>query len=299
MGALRLNNDFLRLVPKNLGANEKKCVSSYRFGFNGMEKDDEIHNVTGSMYTSQFRAYDPRIARWISIDPKIKNFPWQSPYVAFDNNPIYYKDPKGAASESADDKGKRRARKAKRHEKKELKISKRYNDELKKYMDENSIDKTYDAIGSFDAKNKNKRWMKKFRSTSYYSEKLGLASERSYSVESEKENSEMSTNSATSTTDIDLNTNKGTFDFWMDPENISDDVVIIDPTNGKQIWSGTFNQIGSVNVNFKLRKGGTVIRVIVNNGISNEESSYDFQILNVNTSKRLRSVNKGLKYKLN
>jgi len=32
-------------------------------------------------------------------------FPWMSPYVAFDNNPIYFVDPYGLASESGDDSG--------------------------------------------------------------------------------------------------------------------------------------------------------------------------------------------------
>lgn len=91
--------------------------TDYRFGFNGMEKDDEIHGVTGSSYTTEFRQYDTRIARWLSIDPLVANFPWQSPYVAFDNNPIYYKDPKGAASEGGD--GDDRVKESKSREKKQ------------------------------------------------------------------------------------------------------------------------------------------------------------------------------------
>src|SRR5690554_2533432 len=71
-------------------------------GFNGMEKDDQIKGK-GNSYTTEFRQYDPRLGRWLSIDPLFKNFPWQSPYVAFDNNPIYYKDPKGLAAEGGDE----------------------------------------------------------------------------------------------------------------------------------------------------------------------------------------------------
>jgi hypothetical protein len=36
---------------------------SYAYGFNGMLKDDEVNNSTGSSYTTYFRQYDPRIAR--------------------------------------------------------------------------------------------------------------------------------------------------------------------------------------------------------------------------------------------
>jgi len=53
-----------------------------------MEKDDKIKGE-GNSYTTEFRQYDPRVGRWLSIDPLFANFPWQSPYVACDNNPIY------------------------------------------------------------------------------------------------------------------------------------------------------------------------------------------------------------------
>jgi RHS repeat-associated protein len=67
----------------------------YRFGFNGMEKDDEIKGE-GNSYTTHFRAYDPRIARWISIDPLRAYFPGESPYSFSNNMPIVGSDPSGA-----------------------------------------------------------------------------------------------------------------------------------------------------------------------------------------------------------
>src|SRR5690554_452079 len=75
---------------------------AYRYGFNGMESDDDIKG-RGNSYTTEFRQYDPRLGRWLSIDPLFKNFPWQSPYVVFDNNPIVNNDPKGAAAENQSD----------------------------------------------------------------------------------------------------------------------------------------------------------------------------------------------------
>lgn len=63
----------------------------YRYGFNGMEKDDEAKGV-GNSYTTEFRQYDPRLGRWLSIDPKASSMPWQSPYISMDNNPIRYND---------------------------------------------------------------------------------------------------------------------------------------------------------------------------------------------------------------
>ncbi|MBT3424521.1 MAG: hypothetical protein HOD63_10470 [Bacteroidetes bacterium] len=36
---------------------------TYRFGFNGIEKDNEVFG-TGNSYTTMFRQYDPRLGRW-------------------------------------------------------------------------------------------------------------------------------------------------------------------------------------------------------------------------------------------
>ncbi|NEN24152.1 hypothetical protein G3O08_11630 [Cryomorpha ignava] len=64
----------------------------YRYGFNGMEKDDEIKGE-GNSYTTPFRELDPRLGRWLTIDPVVKY--WESPYASFANNPIYFIDPSG------------------------------------------------------------------------------------------------------------------------------------------------------------------------------------------------------------
>ena len=67
---------------------------NYRFGYNGMEKDKEMHGE-GNSYTTEFRQYDPRLGRWLSLDPLKAKYPWTSPYVAFNNNPVYFVDPLG------------------------------------------------------------------------------------------------------------------------------------------------------------------------------------------------------------
>jgi RHS repeat-associated protein len=64
---------------------------TYRFGFNTQEKDDEIKGE-GNSYTTEFRKLDPRLGRWLSIDPKASSMPWQSPYCSMDNNPIWFND---------------------------------------------------------------------------------------------------------------------------------------------------------------------------------------------------------------
>ena len=66
----------------------------YRYGFQGQEKDDEVKGA-GNSYTTEFRQYDPRIGRWLSIDPLASKAPDWSPYRAFFDNPIVYTDPNG------------------------------------------------------------------------------------------------------------------------------------------------------------------------------------------------------------
>ena len=68
--------------------------SEYRYGFGGHEKDDEIKG-SGNSYTTQFRGYDPRLGRWLSIDPLTGIYPDISPYASFMNNPIFFTDKDG------------------------------------------------------------------------------------------------------------------------------------------------------------------------------------------------------------
>jgi RHS repeat-associated protein len=65
---------------------------SYRFGYQGSEKDNEVSG-DGNSYTTEFRQLDPRLGRWFSVDPVFQ--PWQSPYTSMDNNPIGLTDKKG------------------------------------------------------------------------------------------------------------------------------------------------------------------------------------------------------------
>jgi RHS repeat-associated protein len=70
-------------------------ISEYRYGLNGMEKDDEIKNIEGSSYDFGARLYDPRVARWLTQDALSIKKPDLSPYQAFKNNPVVYVDPDG------------------------------------------------------------------------------------------------------------------------------------------------------------------------------------------------------------
>jgi len=69
-------------------------TQGYRFGFNGMEKDDEVNGSSGSSYSAQFWQYDSRIGRRWNPDP-VKKY-HESSYAAFANNPIWFLDPLGS-----------------------------------------------------------------------------------------------------------------------------------------------------------------------------------------------------------
>jgi RHS repeat-associated protein len=68
--------------------------SNYRYGYNGKEKDDEVNGV-GNSYDYGSRFYDPRVGRFLSLDPLKSNYPERSPYLYAANNPILYIDKDG------------------------------------------------------------------------------------------------------------------------------------------------------------------------------------------------------------
>lgn len=63
-----------------------------RYGYQGSEADDEIKG-SGNSYTTEFRQLDPRLGRWLSLDPEFDES--NSPYNSMDNNPIFSNDVDG------------------------------------------------------------------------------------------------------------------------------------------------------------------------------------------------------------
>ena len=87
-----MNKDYYTggmVMPGRAGS-----ANSYDYGFNGMLKDDEVKGE-GNSYDFGARMYDPRVGRFLSIDPKFKKFAELSPYNAFNSNPIVFADPTG------------------------------------------------------------------------------------------------------------------------------------------------------------------------------------------------------------
>ncbi|GIW61033.1 MAG: hypothetical protein KatS3mg087_2099 [Patescibacteria group bacterium] len=70
-------------------------INSYRFGFNGMEKDDEWKGKTGTDYDFNGYGYEALIGRRKRTDPAMMEYQSISPYAAFNNNPINNIDPDG------------------------------------------------------------------------------------------------------------------------------------------------------------------------------------------------------------
>lgn len=62
-------------------------LGGYRFGFNGIEKDDEIKG-SGNSYSFEYRVHDSRTGRFFSVDPLFKNYPWNSTYAFAENRVI-------------------------------------------------------------------------------------------------------------------------------------------------------------------------------------------------------------------
>ncbi|MFN5983146.1 MAG: RHS repeat-associated core domain-containing protein [Fluviicola sp.] len=78
------------------GRNLKKTglADLYRYGITGMEKDDEMKG-DGNSYDFGARMLDPRLGRWLTIDPLASKYPYLSTYSFVNNSPLLYIDPNG------------------------------------------------------------------------------------------------------------------------------------------------------------------------------------------------------------
>jgi len=59
----------------------------YKYGFNGKENDNEVKGV-GEQQDYGMRIYDPRVGRFLSVDPLAAKYPWYTPYQFASNSPI-------------------------------------------------------------------------------------------------------------------------------------------------------------------------------------------------------------------
>jgi RHS repeat-associated protein len=61
--------------------------SGYRYGFNGKENDNEVKGL-GNQQDYGMRIYDPRLGKFLSVDPLTKSYPELTPYQFASNSPI-------------------------------------------------------------------------------------------------------------------------------------------------------------------------------------------------------------------
>jgi RHS repeat-associated protein len=66
----------------------------YGFSFNGKERDNETYGE-GNAYDFGARIYDPRLGRWLAVDPLSAKYPYASPYNFVLNSPLIAIDEDG------------------------------------------------------------------------------------------------------------------------------------------------------------------------------------------------------------
>jgi RHS repeat-associated protein len=67
--------------------NREFTSAKYRYGFQGQERDDEIKG-SGNSINFEFRMHDPRLGRFLSIDPLSAKYPYNSTYAFSENRVI-------------------------------------------------------------------------------------------------------------------------------------------------------------------------------------------------------------------
>ncbi|MBW8682702.1 RHS repeat-associated core domain-containing protein [Chitinophaga rhizophila] len=70
-----------------LQPDRKWSLGGYRYGFNGKENDNEVKGEANQQDYGM-RVYDPRIGKFLSVDPLTKGYPWYTPYQFAGNTPI-------------------------------------------------------------------------------------------------------------------------------------------------------------------------------------------------------------------
>lgn len=85
-------------MPGRFDAAHAESKGKYAYAYNGMERDKK---AGADGYTTEFRQYDPRVGRWMSVDPLAEKYASFSSYSSFELNPISMLDPNGAESKAS------------------------------------------------------------------------------------------------------------------------------------------------------------------------------------------------------
>ncbi|MHA4808141.1 RHS repeat-associated core domain-containing protein [Flavitalea flava] len=74
---------------------------TYRYGFNGKENDNEVKGI-GDQIDYGMRVYDPRLGRFLSVDPLTFKYPFYTPYQYAGNKPVWKIDVDGLEEPDAE-----------------------------------------------------------------------------------------------------------------------------------------------------------------------------------------------------
>jgi RHS repeat-associated protein len=69
------------------GEGSYESYGYYRYGFNGKENDNDVKG-TGNQQDYGMRIYDPRLSKFLSVDPLLDKYPELTPYQFANNSPI-------------------------------------------------------------------------------------------------------------------------------------------------------------------------------------------------------------------
>jgi hypothetical protein len=87
---LLMHTDYYAFGMGMPGRTWSGTADAYRYSHNGHERENEIF---ANAQSAEYWMYDARLGRRWEKDPVVKS--WESPYVAFNDNPILVADPKG------------------------------------------------------------------------------------------------------------------------------------------------------------------------------------------------------------
>jgi RHS repeat-associated protein len=93
-------NDYYPFGMMMNGGYRRNSNITYKFGYNGKPMDTDW-NGEGAMYDYGFRIYDPRICKFLSVDPLSPEYPWYTPYQFAGNKPINSIDLDGLEEEQS------------------------------------------------------------------------------------------------------------------------------------------------------------------------------------------------------
>ncbi|WP_127125374.1 RHS repeat domain-containing protein [Pseudoflavitalea rhizosphaerae] len=72
----------------------KWSLGNYRYGFNGKENDNEVKGE-GNSVSFKYRVHDPRLGRFLSVDPIASQYPYNSPYAFAENKVVQFLELEG------------------------------------------------------------------------------------------------------------------------------------------------------------------------------------------------------------